>query len=318
MMRRDVRLRFLTVLLCLAALAGTALFAQADRATVRVRSLPTGAKVFINGYYKGKTPISAHVSSATSHSKSYKITLIKPGYEKWTGSVTLKTGDAKTLTGTLHKEVAGATTTGGLSGKIICIDPGHPSEVSDGAVGADGTTEKHVNWVVAQKLKALLVADGAKVVMTKTTEAQKVTNRERAEIANRAKAALTIRLHCDSGPVDGCATYYPDQQGHKDGVKGPSEEIIRRSKADAKTFHAAFAAALENYIKDRGIHGDSATLVGSQQGALTGSIFSKVPVLTIEMCVISSHHDEAFIKTESGQAKMARALAAGIRAAMGG
>ena len=318
MMRRDLRSRFLPVLLCLATVAGSAALAQADRATVRVRSLPTGAKVFINGYYKGKTPLTAKVASATTRAKSYKITLIKPGYEKWAGTVSLKAGDAKTLTGTMHKEAAGATVTGGLAGKIICIDPGHPSEVSEGAAGADGTQEKHVNWMVAQKLKALLVADGAKVVMTKTSESLKVTNRERAEIANRAKATLTIRLHCDSGPVDGCATYYPDQQGHKDGVKGPSEEIMRRSKAAAKTFHPAFAAAIEDYIKDRGIHGDSATLVGSQQGALTGSIFSKVPVLTIEMCVLSSHHDEAFIKAEAGQAKMAKALRAGIKAAMGG
>jgi N-acetylmuramoyl-L-alanine amidase len=318
MSQRDLRARLLSLFLCLAALAGAAACAQADRATVRVRSLPAGAKVYVNGYYKGKTPLTAKIASATARARSYKITLVKPGYEKWTGHVSLKAGDAKTVTGTLHKGASGVTTTGGLAGKVICIDPGHPSEVSEGAAGADGTQEKHVNWVVAQKLKALLVADGAIVVLTKTSESQKVNNRERAEIANRAKAALTLRLHCDSGPVDGCATYYPDQEGHKDGVKGPSEAVIRRSKAAARAFHPAFAAALESYIKDRGIHGDSATLVGSQQGALTGSIFSKVPVLTIEMCVLSSHHDEAFIKTESGQAKMAKALRAGLRAAMGG
>jgi N-acetylmuramoyl-L-alanine amidase len=318
MIRRDLRPRPLTALLCLAALACSAVFAHADRATIRVRSLPVGAKVFVNGYYKGKTPVSATIANAGTRAKSYKITLIKPGYEKWQGSVSVKAGETKTVTGTLHKGDTAAAVTGHLKGKVICIDPGHPSEVSEGSTGAAGTAEKHVNWVVAQKLKALLLAEGAKVVLTKTSENEKVSNRERAEIANRAKAAIILRLHSDSGPVDGCATYYPDKPGEKDGVKGPSEEIIRRSKAAAKAFHPAFAAILEGHITDRGIHGDSATLVGSQQGALTGCIFSKVPVLTIEMCVLSSRHDEAFIKTDAGQARMAKALAAGVKAALGG
>lgn len=65
---------------------------------------------------------------------------------------------------------------------------------------------------------------------------------------------------------------------------------------------------------DLGIKGDSKTAVGSRQGALTGSIFSEIPVVTIEMVVITDPEEEAFIASEEGQDKMARAIVAGIDA----
>jgi N-acetylmuramoyl-L-alanine amidase len=54
--------------------------------------------------------------------------------------------------------------------------------------------------------------------------------------------------------------------------------------------------------------------VGASQGALTFSIFSRIPTITIEMVVLSNKGDAAYIKTEAGQQKMAEAIAAGITA----
>ena len=39
---------------------------------------------------------------------------------------------------------------------VICIDPGHPSEVASGLSVQNGTTEAHVDWVVASKLREVL------------------------------------------------------------------------------------------------------------------------------------------------------------------
>src|SRR5438093_3445780 len=77
---------------------------------------------------------------------------------------------------------------------VIGIDPGHPSEVADGADLRNGVTEVHVAWVVAIDLRAELERLGYKVVMTKTSEMQMVRNVERAEVGNRAHAALMVRL----------------------------------------------------------------------------------------------------------------------------
>ena len=202
-----------------------------------------------------------------------------------------------------------------LRGVVICIDPGHTSETSAGTASRDGVlTERHVNWVVGQKLRVLLMAQGATVVMTKTAENEIVTNRHRAEIANAAHAMLLLRLHCDSNAPSGITTYYPDRQGTRFGVTGPSPHIIAASHTAAQVLHPAMASALRGKLPNGGIKGDSATFVGGKQGALTGSIFARVPALTVEMCVLTNAHDYAFIRTARGQQQMALALQAGVDA----
>lgn len=201
---------------------------------------------------------------------------------------------------------------------IICIDPGHPSEVSSGAELQNGTTEVHIAWMVSLKLQKALKAKGYKVILTKSKEDELVKNRDRAQIAHATSAALMIRLHCDASADSGYALYYPDRQGTKDGVTGPTPEVMQRSQQAAETVHAAMATWLNEVLKDGGVRGDSKTLVGSRQGALTGSIFSQVPVVTIEMVVLSNKSDAEFIKSKSGQQQMAQALAAGIMKFVGG
>lgn len=195
---------------------------------------------------------------------------------------------------------------------VVCIDPGHPSEVNSGFTVQNGTTETHIDWVVAEKLRKLLVAQGIKVVMTKSSEKQMVKNKERALIANRAGADLMVRLHCDSSPDQGYAIYFPDRQGIAQGKTGPSQEVMERSHEAAKVLDAAMRKALEGVLKNGGVRGDSQTAVGSKQGALTGSIFSQVPVLTIEMVVLSHKADAALIQTATGQDRMAQAIADGV------
>ena len=200
-----------------------------------------------------------------------------------------------------------------LQGFVICLDPGHTSETSAGTASRDGKlTERHLNWVVAERLRALLTAAGATVVMTKSSENQFVTNQKRAEIANAAHAALFLRLHADAGAATGLATFYPDRQGHVRGVTGPSSQVIHESQEAARIFQPAVIAALSGALKDRGALGESKSFVGGKQGALTGSIFSHVPALTIEMCVLTNSHDYKFARTAAGQESLARALFAGV------
>ncbi|MGW8266656.1 MAG: N-acetylmuramoyl-L-alanine amidase family protein [Longimicrobiales bacterium] len=197
---------------------------------------------------------------------------------------------------------------------VVVIDPGHPSETSQGASGPAGATEIQVNWAIGQRLATLLQETGYRVVLTKLVEEELVTNRHRAEIGALHGADVMVRLHCDAGDHRGTATFYPDRQGQRWGVTGPDSTVIRGSEAFARVFHPAMIQALGPGWPDLGIKGDSETFVGSQQGALTGSIFSTIPVLTVEMAVITQPDDEAFIASPEGQDRMARALFAGIEA----
>jgi len=157
---------------------------------------------------------------------------------------------------------------------------------------------------------------GFKVVMTKTSENQFVRNRKRAETANQAHAALMVRLHCDSNSGTGFTTYYPDRQGKSEGVTGPSLAILRQTAPIAHRFHDKLAEDLKGVLKDNGLKGDEATAVGHKQGALTGSVFSKVPVVLVEMVVLTNPPDEAFIGSPANRRKVAQALADATRTAI--
>ena len=130
--------------------------------------------------------------------------------------------------------------------------------------------------------------------------------------ANNANAAVMVRLHCDASTDSGYALYYPDRQGTVDGVTGPGADVIERSRKAAEAIHQGMAEALKDALKDGGVRGDSKTFVGSRQGALTGSIYSRVPTVTIEMVVLSNKADAEYIKSTRGQQQMAEAIAAGI------
>jgi N-acetylmuramoyl-L-alanine amidase len=195
---------------------------------------------------------------------------------------------------------------------VVAIDPGHPSETSPGA-NQNGVAEVRVAWQVALRLRDELRRRGYRVVLTKEREDQLVRNTDRARIANEAGAQLMVRLHCDAASGSGFAVYYPDRKGTVDRTTGPSDSVIARSREAAEAVHAGMAATLAGRLVDGGIRGDSRTLIGGRQGALTGSIFSRVPVLTVEMVVLTHQPDAEFIAGEDGQRLMTQALAAGVQ-----
>jgi N-acetylmuramoyl-L-alanine amidase len=208
-----------------------------------------------------------------------------------------------------------AETTAAQTGKalLIAIDPGHPSETSGGCAH-HGLKEVDICWQVALRLEKLIAADpGLRSIKTKPQVDRLVTNRERAEIANAAGAVLMLRLHCDSGNGTGCTLYYPDRQGTVQGVTGPSDEVIAQSHLAAETMQKGLAGVLGSQLKLNPIKTDSVTYVGSKQGALTGSIFAKVPALVVEMVYLNNASDAAFIKEPAGQELLARAMLAGIK-----
>jgi N-acetylmuramoyl-L-alanine amidase len=225
----------------------------------------------------------------------------------------------KTVEAAAPDAVAVAAQNASAARTVICIDPGHPSEVASGRGVQNGTNETHVAWEVALRLKEILERGGYEVVLTKSAEGELVKNRDRALVANRARAALMVRLHCDASIERGFAVYYPDRPGRtKDGSTGPSSSVIEESRRAAEGIRAGMAEGLAGALKDNGVRTDYQTKVGREQGgALTGSIFSEVPVVTIEMVVLSNSDDAEFIKAEAGQERMAGAIADGIRRFVG-
>lgn len=199
---------------------------------------------------------------------------------------------------------------------VVVLDPGHPSEIGNGTAGKS-ITELKLCWNVALLAKERLEDQGWEVILTKQSMNQMVKNRARAEIANRAKADLMIRLHADYAPGQrGWATIYADRPGKDGSVTGPSTDVLRQVKPMAIAFHKASVQTLKGQVPDRGMMTDRQTHVGSQRGALIGSIHSKVPSILVEMVVLNHPKDDAFAGTAKGQSLLANAVVAGTQAAL--
>ncbi|HEX2948327.1 MAG TPA: N-acetylmuramoyl-L-alanine amidase [Armatimonadota bacterium] len=208
---------------------------------------------------------------------------------------------------------------GGLP--VVCIDPGHPSEVNTATTVQHGLKEVEVVYDVAQKLRAILEEQKiAQVVMTRNFRSYTgkiVSNKERAEIANAHGAILFLRLHCDTGNGEGFTLYYPDRPARKGNVTGPPAAVCQASAKAADALHQGMVDTLCSNnpgitIRDNGVKPDSATFVGGKQGALTGSIYSQVPTVTVEMVYLSNAADAKLIGSDDGKNLFAEALSYGI------
>src|SRR5262249_33061226 len=88
---------------------------------------------------------------------------------------------------------------GRLDGLTICVDPGHGG-AERGAIGPSGIPESVVNLAIAQELSTLLTAQGARVIMTRTTNNENPSLKERPAIAVRNGADLLISIHSNALP----------------------------------------------------------------------------------------------------------------------
>ncbi len=83
-----------------------------------------------------------------------------------------------------------------LQGLTIAVDAGHPPA---GSTGPTGLYEGVATLEIARRLEALLVARGARVVMTRTT-ADPLGLTDRPEIARRAGAHAFVSIHLNALP----------------------------------------------------------------------------------------------------------------------
>jgi N-acetylmuramoyl-L-alanine amidase len=199
---------------------------------------------------------------------------------------------------------------------VVCIDPGHQAHsdtklepvgpeaksekprATGGATGvATAVPEHEIALQVSMNLKKRLEDAGFKVVMTRTTNDVRLSNAQRASIANRAKADLFVRIHCgvSTNPSDsGVSTYYP--------VKNHwTSRILKRSRSAAKSIDAALTSAT-------GASGHGA----QTQAGIAGFNWSKVPSVFVEVGYLSNPVEDKLLSSPNHQDKVADGLAQGI------
>jgi N-acetylmuramoyl-L-alanine amidase len=81
-----------------------------------------------------------------------------------------------------------------LKGISVFLDPGHmPS--APGAIGPLGTLEMDVNFEIAQEVSALLNKEGARVILSRQSDADEVSLVDRPAKALEAQADLFVSVH---------------------------------------------------------------------------------------------------------------------------
>jgi N-acetylmuramoyl-L-alanine amidase len=175
-----------------------------------------------------------------------------------------------------------------LRGRLIAVDAGHPP---GGAIGPTGLREAEANLGVALELERLLKAAGAKVLMTRTTDAP-LDLWPRVHLAEQANADVLVSIHNNALP-DGINPFV--NSGTSVYYNHP------RSVALARAVQVALLRRLG--LRDLGIgRGDLALVRGTwMPSILTEGLFMMLP------------DQEAALRSAEGRRRYAQAVVDGLR-----
>lgn len=248
------------------------------------------------------------ITWSVSNKKIGTITKAGKFTAKRAGKVTI-TAKAGTVSSKVKVTVKGK--------KIIAIDPGHQSKGNSEleAVGPGATTKKakvasgttgvstkvpeyKLTLEVSLKIKEELLDRGYEVVMTREKNNVNISNKERAILANESGADICIRIHADgstSQSVSGASALYPS-------TKNPY--VSNLSKASKKLASSVITSYCDKTgAKNRGT---------VARDDLTGTNWSKIPVIVLEMGFMSNKAEDKKMQQDSYQAKMVDGICNGI------
>lgn len=209
----------------------------------------------------------------------------------------------------------GSIPSGPLSGKTVCVDPGHQAQRGEDEWEDPGMTrrkppeagkrgsllgvlEHEVTLNISLKLKSLLEKEGMNVVMTRESNDVSVSNVTRAEIGNNANADLTVHIHTawsEDPMMEGCAVMYPARTRWTD-------SIYEKSKTAA--LYIVSELSKSTGLSDLGVF---------DRHDLSELNWSKVPAVEAEVGYLSSPMDENMLSEESFRWKVAWGLRDGIK-----
>ncbi len=205
----------------------------------------------------------------------------------------------------------------GKQAAVVVVDPGHDlhansdtepigpgsavRKIKDGGGTSgvvSGLREAELNLRVSLRLRTLLERAGVRVVMTRTTTTgTSMGNVARARIANRAGAALFLRIHAD-GSTD------PSARGthalHPALRRGWTDDVYADSKRAARLVQRDLRTALG--FPDRGLQ---------ERSDFTGFNWADVPVILVEMGFMTNPTEDRLLATAAYQRRAALGLCRG-------
>ena len=206
--------------------------------------------------------------------------------------VTTHSGDKKSIS----IETYIPTISGSYKGTTIVIDAGH-GKPDPGAIGQNGLLEKDVTFDIAKRVKKLLEAKGAKVIMTRTGDYE-IGLEERANKANKAGADLFVSIHVNAHTdpsIGGTMTYIHNGNG-------TAAEATRYQESNRLARYIQAELVKKLGLRDGGVR--SANFVVLRQ--------TSMPAVLTELAFISNHDEEKLMQTDNFRNKSAEAIVNGI------
>ncbi len=311
-------------------------------AQVRMKSMKATDKALNSALPKpGVISVQAHIERA-----DVLVTDVRFKREVTSMSVIQRTSEKVVVRISLGKELSASEQQSGNNSSsepstdwslsTIVIDPGHGGK-DPGAIGIGDVQEKAITLSVAKKLRDELKKSmpGVNIVMTRENDSF-VEIYKRGEIANKKKGKLFISIHCNSmpekpHPATGfeCWILRPGKSDDAARVASRENNAIQyesnRKKYDtldaeiailgslAQSASARYSEQLAANIRsamkrktplaDRGIH----------QAGFYVLVGASMPAVLLELGYLSNQKDVKTLKSTSGQQKMAKALAEGIK-----
>ena len=211
----------------------------------------------------------------------------------------------------------------GATGPTVVIDPGHDARANletepigpgstTGKIKDGGGTHGVVTGIreadlvldVSLRLRTLLRRAGVTVVMTRTrTAGASMGNVARARIANRAGAALFLRVHADGHP-DGSlrGTHILVPALHR----GWTDDVFRASRRAASLVLPELVGAIG--FANRGI---------TERSDFTGFNWADVPVILVELGFMTNPGEDRALAKDPVRQRAALGLCRGTLRALG-
>lgn len=194
--------------------------------------------------------------------------------------------------------------TGAGTKATVVIDAGHGG-FDPGKVGTAGTQEKDINLAIASKVKKILEDSGYTVIMTREEDTalctgseknKKMTDlRARVDIIEKSGAAAAVSIH---------------QNSFSAGTKGAQVFFYAAAGSGEESEGKRLANILQNTIRD--VVGDDNKRV--EKGNASYFMLKNItcPFAIVECGFLSNPEEEALLRDENYQQKMALGICEGI------
>ncbi|HBI11144.1 N-acetylmuramoyl-L-alanine amidase AmiA [Franconibacter pulveris] len=216
--------------------------------------------------------------------------------------------------------------------RMVMLDPGHGG-IDTGAIGHNGSKEKHVVLAIAKKVRAILRAQGIDARLTRSDDTF-IPLYDRVEIAHQHGADLFMSIHADGftsptaagasvfalsnrGASSAMAKYLSDRENAADDVAGSKvknkdhylqQVLFDLVQTDTIKNSLTLGSHILRQIKPvHRLHSRS-----TEQAAFVVLKSPSIPSVLVETSFITNPEEEKLLGTNAFRQKIATAIANGV------